>query len=352
MRAVVFVLVATTLLVVAQAFAHHGPNSTPDLYLAENLVELEGEIADVLWRNPHTRLRLKVLDANEQETIWELEMQGSVQGYRQQGIGPERFPVGSHVRAAGVVSRRDPTSMGLLHLLMPNGQELVTGARENRWSGENLATTQQEIDTGRVEAARRSATGVFRVWGAIPFAQGQIKASEYGNLLTERGQELANAYDRLTDDPQLECRQGMPVTMFDPTPMELRDQGDQIIILVHEYDIERVIHMDAEEREDRSPRSPLGSSVGRWDGDALVVTTTDVDWPLLTTIGTPQSNQVSYTERFAVSEGGNVLNYSLTIDDPVIFSEPFTVERTRPWTPAVEVEPYNCISQWSEGVNG
>jgi hypothetical protein len=44
------------------ALSHHGSNSNPDLYLAENLLRLEGEITTIFWRNPHPRLMLKVVD--------------------------------------------------------------------------------------------------------------------------------------------------------------------------------------------------------------------------------------------------------------------------------------------------
>ena len=43
------------------AAGHHGSNSSPDLYLAENLLVLEGEISRILWRNPHPRLMLTVV---------------------------------------------------------------------------------------------------------------------------------------------------------------------------------------------------------------------------------------------------------------------------------------------------
>jgi hypothetical protein len=67
------------------------------------------------------------------------------------------------------------------------------------------------------------------------------------------------------------------------------------------------------------------------------------------TIITPVLGSVSparsYTERFSVSDGGNVLRYSITITDPVIFTEPLTYEWTREWEPGVEVEPYDCVAR-------
>ena len=100
--------------------------------------------------------------------------------------------------------------------------------------------------------------------------------------------------------------------------------------------------------------SSLGYSVGHWEGEQLVVSTTHIDWPYLDPYGTPQSNQVEYVERFNVSEDDTNLEYSITATDPVMFNSPITIELLRSWTPGIEVPPYNCLAEWdgSGGVDG
>ncbi|MFP6829819.1 MAG: hypothetical protein VCC36_12410, partial [Gammaproteobacteria bacterium] len=73
-----------------------------------------------------------------------------------------------------------------------------------------------------------------------------------------------------------------------------------------------------------------------------------VDWPYYSNIGMPQSDQVRYFERFSVSRDGRTLYYSITVDDPVVFTEPFTMERTRTAAPGVEIEPFGCLSDWRD----
>jgi len=327
--------------------AHHGFVTNPVLYLAEDLVELEGELTEVFWRNPHARARLTVIDDDGDETIWELELGPGPRRFESNGIFPEDL-VG-HVKAAGHVSRRNPDSLGILHLLLPNGQELVNGNRALRWSNVRVANAFQAADPAKVEAAERAATGIFRVWGGSADGRGaHPPISDYDYLLTERGRELAATYDAVTQNPELDCRQGMPTTMFDPTPMQLIDAGDRILIHGYEYDIERIIHMDEDESGDEPQGSPLGYSVGRWDGDTLLVTTTHVDWPYFDPQGTPQSDQMRYTEMFSVSEDETVLHYSITFTDPIIFREPFTLTRLRRWTPERELELFDCVAQWED----
>jgi hypothetical protein len=170
--------------------------------------------------------------------------------------------------------------------------------------------------------------------------------SDYVPFLTARGRELAATYDPVTQNPELSCRQGMPTTMFDPVPMQIIDQGDRILIRVQEYDVERVVHTNTNSVQ--AEPSPLGNSVGYWDGDTLVVETTDVEWPYFDPYGTPQSEQVSYRETFTLADTGDILLYSITVTDPIMFSQPFTLGRPREWTPDVELEAFDCVAEWDD----
>ena len=327
------------------AVAHHGNNANPDLYLADNLLELEGEIIEIFWRNPHPRLRLSVLNDDQESAVWELEMALSLYAFRRMGITADFVQVGDRVKAAGVVSRRDPRSIGLLHLLLPSGQELVSGNRENRWSDVRVATTTRAFDPGRVRAAEEAADGIFRVWGRR-VGPPRSRASDYADLLTEHGRNLAAAFNPVTDWPELDCRIGSPTQMFGPTPMEITDGGDRIHIRTQEYDVRRVIYL-GEDRPEPVP-SNVGYSVGHWEEETLVVSTSHIDWPYFDADGTPQSDQMSYTERFTVSDDGSQLNYSIVANDPIVFTAPVELERAWLWEPGIELMPYDCVAQWGD----
>ena len=69
--------------------AHHGSLANSALYDTDEFIELEGEIIEVLWRNPHARARLSVVDDNGEETVFEIETQPGPVEFGRMGISEE-----------------------------------------------------------------------------------------------------------------------------------------------------------------------------------------------------------------------------------------------------------------------
>lgn len=330
------------LIIPMTAFGHHGSNANPALYFADNLLELEGEITGVFWRNPHPRLMLTVVGGDGVETDWELELAGSVNSLYRDGINDDLVRIGDQVRAAGAVSRRNPSSIGLQNLLLPSGEEFTSGNRETRWTSDRLATTRPSVDPAVVRAAEESAQGLFRIWGRR--LGGRPQPGQFADLLTDQGRALAAQYHAPADNPELDCRSGFPNHMFDPVPMEITDGGDRIQIHTEEYSIRRVVYL-TEDRPEPVP-SNVGYSIGRWEGDTLVVETTHVDWPYIDPYGTPQSGQASYVETFRVADDESQLNYTIVMTDPVMFTAPLELARGWRWEPGTTMADLECIAEW------
>ena len=84
----------------------------------------------------------------------------------------------------------------------------------------------------------------------------------------------------------------------------------------------RVIHMDGRALEADPAPSWMGYSVGRWDGDTLVVDVTNLDegtW--LSDNGLFHSDKTHVVERFR--REGDTLHYDVTVEDPVVLVEPW-----------------------------
>ena len=351
-----FCLVLVSLISVSVS-AHHGPTTSPVLYRTENLIRFEGEIVGVLWRNPHVRMKLAVLDQNGDTVEWELET--TVPALLERvGITSDLIKVGDRVKAAGYLSMFKERSIGLRNLLLPDGREYAGARTDLLWSTKRVARTEQKIDESKAEVALQDANGIFRIWSrwAGPSAGSPEPAIDpepsrvagYDHLLTDEAKAIKAAYSPVSH-PVLNCGpRGMPELMLTPAPIEFVPGNNQIFLHTMWPGPSRIIHLDGGEATDTTLARHLGHSVGVWeDENTLVVTTTDVDWPYFDRSGTPQSDQVTFVERFTMNEERSRLNYNATATDPLMFSAPVELTYSWAWVPG-EVGMDNECVEWDD----
>jgi hypothetical protein len=106
----------------------------------------------------------------------------------------------------------------------------------------------------------------------------------------------------------------------------------------------RLIYTDGRPHINQAIRQYLGDSRARWEGDELVVETTNLTNRTAVGLngnGNRHSEQMKITERFK-RVGEDTLQYQLTIDDPVTWARPFTI--SFPLTPldGGKLLPYDC----------
>jgi hypothetical protein len=101
---------------------------------------------------------------------------------------------------------------------------------------------------------------------------------------------------------------------------------DHVMILTEMVHDVRVIRMGEPRRLPEHVRPWMGDSWGHWEGDTLVVVTTNIhpSQPLFQISGAEfyPSEKVEVTERFTRASETTV-NYEFTVDDPIMFDEPF-----------------------------
>ena len=215
-----------------------------------------------------------------------------------------------------------------------------------RWSPDRyLSHLQATIDPERAAADR--ADGLFRVW--VPTAS---KTPDWASdpPLTDAARAAWKAFDPIRDDPVNDCRPpGMPQVITRSGRFAIRfERSGGDILLKNEYrETDRLIHM-AGAVPNGTPPSPLGYSTGRWDGPALVVTTSNIDYPyfqLYGLEGVPQSAAMTIVERFTPSADGTELSYDISAADPGTFTRTVSAKgyRTFRWQPGFELLPQNCV---------
>jgi hypothetical protein len=111
---------------------------------------------------------------------------------------------------------------------------------------------------------------------------------------------------------------------------------------MEEYDSTRTIHMTDAANPETQPKTPLGYSVGRWDGKTLVVETSRGNYPYMTSAGVPLGPNASFVERFTPSDDGSRLDYRLVVTDHDSLLKPAEFKRTWVYRPSEEVLPFEC----------
>ena len=327
------------------SFGHH---SQAGRYQTETLLEYEGEIARIQWRNPHVILWLNVTDNDGQEVLWEIEARASSTLLRM-GITRDLFNVGDRIRVAANPPTGGVKEMWVHNLLTPNGEELLMGRlAEVRWSDQLIGSDDFWAETEG--STSNPELGIFRVWSFTresPYIFPATFASQKFDLnsypMTDAARAALADFDIATENPTRNCTpKGMPSIMEQPYPMEFIQHNDDIDLHIEEYDIVRTIHMDTNSSPEEQPASPWGYSIGRWDGDTLIVTTTRVDYPYFNQSGIPQSEAVEIVEHFTPSSEGDRLYYKLKITDPATFTEPVEQEKYWLWRPEETVQPFDC----------
>ena len=133
-------------------------------------------------------------------------------------------------------------------------------------------------------------------------------------------------------------------------PIEFIQKPEQLTIIFEVNNETRRIYIgDHQLPVERRLPSRAGYSEGHWEGDVLVVKTTDLlDGQDQT--ANPYSEQATIDERFSLADanGTKVLTYQATITDPVYYTEPVKIERRyQPYDGFII--PYGCQDElWYE----
>ena len=165
---------------------------------------------------------------------------------------------------------------------------------------------------------------------SLPAGQGAIVDPPDG-LIPYQDWAAAKAKDNfdhhLADEPELHCYEsGLPNQMYRQFGFQILQPAGYVVMnweFMHAY---RIIPTD--NRPHTLPASTKlfqGDSVGHWDGDTLVVDTTNFnDRTWLDSAGNIHTDQMHVVERFTMVND-RTINYEATIEDPKAYTKPWKV---------------------------
>jgi hypothetical protein len=318
-------LLAPAAILLVAAFPPAGSGHHSRAEYSDEVMELSGTLVDVFWRNPHAGLNVVVMDEDGTEAEWRIETFGSPNLFGRMGVKREHFTIGEQVTISGRAStRRDLYLLGT-NVLFENGMEAILSATIGPVWSNNFVGGVENSDRDLSVTARAAGEnrGIFRNWSIAGRAIGVSRHFPY----TPEAAAAQAVWDPITA-PVAQCETpGMPGPMYQPLSLEFVDEGATITLNVEYFGIARTVHLqDVVDPATQAP-SPLGYSVGRWEGNTLVVETSRINYPYFNSGGAPQSEDVFVVERFVMSEDQAELDVQMTITDPVTFTEPANTRR-------------------------
>lgn len=303
-------------------------------------VMLEGTLTGIDFVNPHAYLYFESRTPDGEVTPMRCEMRAATV-LRRSGWSPEMFVPGRHVVVSGNPHRDDPGSCYVETLTIGDAptleryQQLSSAAAPasrpaRRASGEpNLyGDWAQEqyliarppegrgglvpkslvaaVESGQLAMADVPGAG----WGAQPVtftAAGQLAA----DALRAKAPE---------DNPRARCE--ITSVLFDwvfDGPINRITRGDGTIMFEYGRGLTRTVLMSAASHPANIAPSRAGHSIGRWDGDTLVVDTVGFEPGILA--GTvPHSERLHVVERFTLDPARMALVRDYSAEDPLYFT--------------------------------
>ncbi len=321
-------------------YAHHSDSGMD----VNTVVTIDGTITEFSWRNPHIYFVVETQDGNGAPVEWTVQMAG-IRSISRMGWSADILKPGDRV-TIDLHPARDGRPYGLFD----------AGAKE----GVPLPTSY-DPETGELRFAAPVATGSSTTlegrWMAdgskVPsYVDGYAGYTQTHLKLNEKAAAAQAAYNMFsTENPETACLgRPTPAIIFysDLFPIEIEfDEANQVIYIRGQFfDEVRTVYMDGREHPSADTQFHLGHSIGRWEGETLVVDTrnfTENRSPYQN--GIPSGLQKHVVERYRLAEDGTRITVDFTLEDPEYLLEPLTDSRELLSRPDADMSPFNCDAE-------
>jgi uncharacterized protein DUF6152 len=341
-RAVTAACLLLALAASTSALAHHGFG----LFDRTKPVEITGVIKGIDFVNPHSYLHLDVVGPDGKLIAMRCEMRAATL-LRRSGWSQEMFVVGAQATVFGYGHRDDPAACYLEDITIGDAPKRNRNDQIEHTTSIDLSTRPKRLPSGEPNITGDWAQEQYVI--AVPPSGGGnlvpkslIAAVESGQLAmkdvppsgwgprpvtyTARGKAEADAFQTWSpaENPRLRCRPTSIIFdwVFDGAVNRITQERDRIVINYGLYSFERVIHMNTAQHPAGIAPSYAGHSIGRWDGDVLVVDTVGFE-PGVIAAPVKHSDQLHVVERFSLDAEKWVLKREFVAEDPVYFTDQY-----------------------------
>jgi len=294
------------------ALAHHSAAA----YDTQKEVRLTGTITQYRFGNPHVYMILQVKKADGSTNSVEVEA-GAASVLNPLGFKKDSLAAGDVVTVVGNPGRDNPDKFVL-------GKDLYK--QDGSYIPLNIAS--RSIYTSN---SNETASSIAGTWFPPRTEFNGFLGGTRNWPITEKGKAAMAANSDPKATTQKDCIPiGAPAVMFYPVADTITVQPERVVMKVDWMESERTIYLDGRKHPPSTQTFLHGHSVGRWEGDALIVETTNFkEHPMGLSAALPGSTQKRLTERFRLSPDHKSLIYSGVIEDPVYLAKP--VEWSGQW---------------------
>ncbi len=174
---------------------------------------------------------------------------------------------------------------------------------------------------------------------AADLKPGEVPMQPWAAALTKDRSSGAHA----AEESDANCLpQGVPKINVTPVPFKIIQNPDEVIVLYEAFGIYRQVFMDGRELPKDPNPTWMRYSVGKGDGNALVIDTSGFNgrtW--LDQLGHPATEALHVTERVSRPDFGH-LKIEVTIDDPKAYTKPWTVTEGMQLLPDTDLLEFVC----------
>ena len=333
------------------ALAHHGGSE----YDMTKTVTFHAKLTSVEMINPHSWIYFDVTEPDGKVSHHRCEMR-SVHVLRRSGWTKENFPVGQQVTIEAAPNRTDPASCYLETIVAADGTRMDRYGQYVKAPQGGVEEVRGPIAAPKTNRPARRPSGEPNITGdwapvqlvmvnargtggglvpldklgdykpgdrpAISFAeltrQQSGGARLYGGTeLTEEGTKAAKEFKR-EDNPRFRCETTSVVFdwTFDGPVNRVTQNKDTITLEYGQFGFKRTVYMNMKEHPRGVKPSRAGHSIGRWEGDTLVVDTVGFA-PGFLSPPVRNSEQLHVVERFTLDPQKMALTRSYEAEDPV-----------------------------------
>ena len=345
--------------------AHHGIAN----FDVNREIELSGTVTKLQLVNPHSWLHLEVTSADGGVVEWRCELRGA-SVLRRSGWTADMFAPGTRVTITGAPDRFTPNTCylgtavfadgrridryGQIRTAEPSAPAAGSPTRAARrpdgrpnfagdWAAEQRMLTDprgmagaflpmsvaKTLEPGAVPEGTQAFPGARGT--EVSLAENPIDAYWKRPIafpLTEAGRRAIESFDGAsTDNPRLRCE---PTNIlfdwtFETDVNRISQDERRITLLYGSMGLERTIHLDLPEHPQNLEPSRAGHSIGRWEGDELVVDTVSFEPGILSADARiPHSDRLHVVERFTLDPSRNALTRRYVAEDPLYLKQPYT----------------------------